>query len=648
VQIAGQSAELPEIRRRVRIMAILILVSFLGLAGRLFYLQIVEGDNFYRMTSEAVIRTKTLPALRGEIRDRNGRVLATTRASYNVEVVPDRIDRQQYERLLLVLAEHPTPLPEWESFLEKTAKRRDRPYQLAQDVSRSIMASLEADMDSRGTSVVAIPRREYPFKQLASHTLGYLNEVSADELRTLSEEGYRPSDLIGRAGVEKQLEPYLRGRKGFRKILAERRGIRPSEIQLSDLVDGPIEVAPVPGENLILTVDVDVQKIVERALAPHRAGAVVVLDVETGRILAMASTPGFDSNEMSGQLTLDASARLFGNPFRPFRHRALSETYGPGSTFKVVSALAALEDGLISPDEKTRCNHFVQIGRRRFKCTKNHGVVNLHKAIVESCNVYFYELAMRPGIMNRFTRYANELGLGAPSGVGLPGENPGFIPTEQWHRERARSESNNSTFMIGHVLNTAIGEGANRVTALQMALVYTALATNGVLWLPQIIERIESYDGKVLETFPPRVRRHISISPETMAVLKNALVGVVNTPGGTAYKARSTLVKVAGKTGTSQVRKGPDPKTGEPPLPHEQLDHAWFAGFAPADNPRIAFAVIIEHGGHGGDVAAPVAVNISERYMELLTSRHADASPSTPPGVSRTATAASQARPMVP
>jgi len=629
-------------------MAILVLVSFLGLAGRLFYLQIVEGDNFYRMTSEAVIRTRVLPALRGEIRDRNGRALATTRPSYNVEVVPERIDRQQYERLLLVLAEHPTPIPEWESFLEKTAKRRDRPFVLAQDVSRSIMASLEADMDSRGTSVVAIPRREYPYKQLAAHTLGYLNEVSADELRNLSEEGYRPGDLIGRSGIEKQWEPYLRGRKGFRKILAERRGVRPSEIQLSDLVDGPIEVAPVPGENLILSLDVDVQKIVERALAPHRAGAVVVLDVETGRLLAIASTPGFDSNELSGQLTVDGSARLFGNPNRPFRHRALSETYGPGSTFKLISALAALEDGLISPEEKTRCNHFVQIGRRRFKCTKNHGVVNLHKAIVESCNVYFYELAMRPNIMSRFTRYANELGLGAPSGLGIPGENPGFIPTEQWHRERGHAESNNSTFMIGHALNTAIGEGANRVTALQMALVYSALATDGVLWLPQIIERIESYDGKVLETFPPRIRRHISISPDTMSFLKSALIGVVNTPGGTAYKARSTLVTVAGKTGTSQVRKGPDPKTGEPPLPHEQLDHAWFAGFAPANKPRIAFAVIIEHGGHGGDVAAPVAVNISERYMELMATRNAEASATKEPGTHTTNATASRPQPAVP
>lgn len=648
MQIAGQTAELPEIRRRTRLFGLVVLLVFTGLAARLFYLQVVEGDTFYRTTSDSIIRTLVLPALRGELRDRNGRVLATTRPAFNVVVVPERLRRDDYERLLVLLADTPRELPDWETFQQRTQGKHDRPYTLAEDVSRVVVATIEGDMDREGVAIVASTRREYPFGRVAAHVLGYLNEVSAEELRTLGEEGYRAGDLIGRAGLERQWEPYLRGRKGMRKVVVERRGVRQSEVRIQDLVEGPTEIPPVPGENLILTLDVEIQKLAERALAQHRAGALVMLDVETGRILALASTPGFDSNEMSGRLTVDAAARLFSNPYRPLRNRALSETYGPGSTFKAISALAALEDGLLTPDEKVRCNRFVQIGRRRFKCTKTHGVVNLHRAIVESCNVFFYELAMRPGIMQRLSRYATELGLGAPTGLGLPGENAGFVPTEEWHRQQSALESSTAGFMIGHALNTVIGEGATRVTALQMALAYTALATGGTLWLPQLIERIEASDGTVLEVFPPRVRRRLSISPETLEILRRGMLGVVNTPGGTAYKARATSVLVAGKTGTSQVRKGRNPVTGEAPLPHEQLDHAWFAGFAPAHAPRYAFAVIIEHGGHGGDVAAPVAMWLVERVAELESARAgAPTAAAARPGPVRPGTARPPAPPSV-
>jgi len=616
MQIAGQNAELPEIRRRTRWLALFFMLVFAALACRLFFLQIIEGDAFYDRTSESIIRTKVLPALRGEIRDRNGRALANTRASYNVVVVPFRLSRAGYDRLLrLISPHHKQELPDWDTFQRITESRSDRPYTLAEDVSRAVMATIETGLEQRGVKIEPVWRRVYPHGKLAAHALGYLNEVSAAELRDLAAEGYSPGDKIGRAGIERQWEPYLRGRKGMQKVLIDRRGVRRSEIQLSDLVDGPTKVPPTPGENLVLTLDIDLQKIAERALWRHRTAATVVLDVKTGRILALASTPRYDSNEMSGRLTSEAANRMFSDPYRPFRDRTLNETYGPGSTFKVISALAALEDGLVSPDERTHCNKFVQVGRRRFKCTKAHGTVNLHQALVQSCNVYFYELGMRPGMMNRLSKYAKQMGLGAPAGLGINSERPGFIPTEEWHQKRTEAHSPSQGFMIGHALNTVIGEGATRVTALQMALVYATVATEGVLWLPQIIERIESGDGTVLETFPPRVRRHVAISANTLATLKKALIGVVADRKGTAYKARSKTVKIAGKTGTSQVRTSRNPRTGEAPLPFETLDHAWFAGFAPADDPQIAFATIVEHGGHGGEAAAPVAVEIVEKYI---------------------------------
>jgi penicillin-binding protein 2 len=629
MEIAGQGAELPEIKRRARLFAVLVLLVFGGLATRLFFLQVLEGETFYRVTSDSIVRTSVLPAVRGEIRDRKGRTLATTRPAYDVVVIPNRIDQATYETVLGLLSEANEELPDWQGFIARVADRRDRPYALAEDVPHEVMAAIETGLESRGVQIQAHARRHYPHGTLAAHTLGFLNEVGGEELRTLKEEGYHAGDLVGRTGVEKQWEPYLRGRKGMRKTLAQRKGLRPGDINIEDLVDGPVKVDPVPGENLVLTLDLDVQKIAERALGPHRAGGVVVLDIDTGRILAVASKPGFDSNQMSGRLKPDLAAQLFSDPFRPFRDRTLNETYNPGSTFKVLTVLAALEDGLVDPEERTPCNRFIDVGGRRFKCKKAHGPMNLHQALVQSCNVYFYELAMRPGMMDRLARYASQLGLGSPSGLGLNGEQPGLVPTEAWHQARGPRG-----FMIGHAINTAIGEGATRVTAMQMALVYAAIAKDGVLWLPQIIERIESGDGEILEQFPPRVRRQVTLSPETLGALRRALVGVVQNPKGTAWKARSERVVVAGKTGTAQVRAARTPRPGDPPLPYAGMDHAWFAGFAPADPrspPRIAFAVVIEHGGGGGEVAAPVAIQIAERYMDLVGGETAQAPSSVAP-----------------
>jgi penicillin-binding protein 2 len=374
----------------------------------------------------------------------------------------------------------------------------------------------------------------------------------------------------------------------------------------------------VPGNNLVLTLDIDLQRIVERALRGSRAAAAVFLDVETGRILALASKPSFDPNLMSRGLSPEAISRILSDRLRPFRDKALADTYNPGSTFKVITASTALEEKLITLEDKVRCAGYIQVGRRRFRCSKVHKVVNLHDAIVQSCNVFFYDLGARPGMMNRMAKFANELGLGAPSGLGLNNEQAGFVPTEEWHRTQATADGKSEGFVIGHALNTAIGEGAVRVTVLQMALAYAAIANGGKLWLPQIVERVESPDGKVVEEFPPRVRRDVAVSAESLAIIRSGLCGVVADPKGTAYRARSHRVEVAGKTGTAQVYRGGRIGKDDPPLPYERVDHAWFAGYAPAAKPRIAFAVLVEHGGHGGSVAAPVAMEIIDNYFESV------------------------------
>jgi penicillin-binding protein 2 len=401
-------------------------------------------------------------------------------------------------------------------------------------------------------------------------------------------------------------------------MVVNRRGLRRTDVRIADLVEGPLRQDSVPGNNLLLTLDMDLQRIVERALRASRAAAAVFLDVETGRILAIASKPSFDPNLMSRGLSPEAVARLFSDRLRPFRDKALQDTYNPGSTFKAITASTALEEKLITLDDKVRCNGFIQVGRRRFRCTKVHKSVNLHDAIVQSCNVFFYDLGSRPGMMNRMAKFANEFGLGAPSGLGLNNEQAGFIPTEEWHRSQASASGKNEGFVIGHALNTAIGEGATRVTVLQLALAYGAIANGGKLWLPQIVERVEAPDGRVVEEFPPRVRRDLAMSAETLATIRSGLYGVVFDPKGTAYKARSHRIEVAGKTGTAQVYRGGRTGKDDPPLPYERVDHAWFAGYAPAAKPRIAFAVLVEHGGHGGSVAAPVAMEIIDNYFESV------------------------------
>jgi penicillin-binding protein 2 len=615
MEIAGQDAELPEIRRRARYFALAALIAFLGIAGRLFYLQVIQGDIFFRVTSDSIVHTDLLPAVRGQIRDRKGKVLATVRPSYNVYVTPRLLTAEGFARLRAVLGMNgDEAIDVWERV--QTGSGTDphageRPVLLAEDISREAMAAIETGVDLPGVKIVSTPRRSYPMGALAAHVVGYMNEISADELRAKKDDGYHAGDLIGRTGIERQWDGYLRGRAGFQKIVVDRRGLPKPDIH--DVIDGPAAQPAVAGNNVVLTIDADTQRFTERALRNVSAAGVVVLDVDTGRILAMASKPSFDPNEMSGHLTVEAEQRLLADRYHPLHDKTLAETYYPGSTFKPIAAISALEDRLITPDDKTKCHGSFEIARRRFKCTKTHGVVNLYDAIVQSCNVYFYELGSRPGMMDRLAKYGADLGLGAPTGLGLNGEDGGFLPTEEWYREQKRQNPKAEGFQIGQALNAVIGQGSTRVTLLQMALLYAAIANGGKLWLPQIVERVESPDGQTLEEFAPRVRREVSVAPETLAIVRQALVGVVNESKGTAYKSRAKDIEVAGKTGTAQVH-GRHTELGG----YEAGDHAWFVGFAPAGRPRIAVAALVEHGGHGGDVAAPVAMEIIHNYFESV------------------------------
>ncbi|HXU83076.1 MAG TPA: penicillin-binding transpeptidase domain-containing protein, partial [Polyangia bacterium] len=334
MEIAGKDAELPEIGHRARYFAVFVGLMFAALAVRLFYLQVVEGDSYYKVTADSIVRTVVLPAMRGQIKDRKGRVLATTRPSYDVWVNADQITPEIYARLRTLLGPEAEDVPTWDALQEEGRKKGEKSLMVAEDIPRDTMATLETSLETPGVKMVAAPRRHYPFGLLAAHALGYMNEVTAEEVRTRKDEGYRAGEVIGRTGLERQWEPYLRGKKGFEKQVVDKRGLRRSDLRIEDIVEGPVREEPMPGNNVILTLDADAQRITERALRNSRAGAVVVLEVDTGRILAMASRPTFDPNVMSGKLSADAEARFRNDRLHPFTDKAVSEVYNPGSTFK--------------------------------------------------------------------------------------------------------------------------------------------------------------------------------------------------------------------------------------------------------------------------------------------------------------------------
>jgi penicillin-binding protein 2 len=349
------------------------------------------------------------------------------------------------------------------------------------------------------------------------------------------------------------------------------------------------------------------------------AGSVAVVDVRTGRLIGLFSKPSYDPNQLSGgqgiEVIRNAFRRLNADPMQPMLDKTMSGAYPPGSTFKPFSALAALEENMIDPRAKVRCKGYYAFGRRIFKCTHVHDLVDLHEAIVKSCNVYFFHLAETVG-MDRIAKVASDFGLGQKTGIGVNPEAAGRVPTHAWTTLRHKGQ-----FRVGYTLNAAIGQGATTVTVLQLALAYAALANGGTLYQPQIVRAVETSDGTIVQEFPPRVRRTVTVRPENLAMMADALKGVVTEEGGTAYKERLNDVDMAGKTGTAQTShinsRGLDPAK----IWYFNRDHAWFAGFAPARGPEIAIVVLIEHGGTGGRVAAPVAMQVAREYQRLAAAR---------------------------
>jgi penicillin-binding protein 2 len=609
---SGAGPALPELTRRLRPALGVVAVALLALVGRLWQLQVMRGDSYYQRTVSNVVKERWLPSVRGRILDRKGVPLAANRAAYNLYVTPATYAAVEPElhRLLGLSDEEAATI---QTRVVAGAKRNAKTPVLALEDQGHDRAILVEQARSRlpGVEVRDEPYRFYPQGELAAHVVGYMTQMTAEELDRFSTQGYDTAELVGRYGIEMSFENYLRGKKGKERYAVDARGARIDDAMAAGLIEGDKVIEPVAGSDIVLTLDSQLQKIAEKAVSPYASAAVVVVEVKTGRILALVSKPSFDPNVMTGHVTRAELQLLNSDPRKPFIDKALRATYPPGSTFKFVTAFSSLEDGLASEDEKITCKGQYVISRTTFDCDAEHGTLDLLGAIQHSCNVYFWHLAERVGL-DRMSEVAHEYGLGRPTGLGLNGDSAGRVPTKAWYEAHG-------TYKVGYATNAATGQGDVEVTVMQLAMAYTAIANGGTLWIPQIVERVLDGNGKVVLEYQPRVAAHMKTPPEVVDIWKRGLYKVVNELGGTAYPyATSQMVAIAGKTGTAEVKsKSRRERIEERTMEgwHPTNAHAWFAGFAPFDDPEVAIVVFIEHGGSGGKVAGPIAKQVLEAYF---------------------------------
>jgi len=370
---------------------------------------------------------------------------------------------------------------------------------------------------------------------------------------------------------------------------------------------------PQSGHHLVLTLDTRVQEEVERLMTGTEeepiVGSAVVMKVQTGEIIAMTSKPSFDPNLFSAGISIQDWRKLITNKQHPLQNKAIDGQYPPGSVYKIVAAYAALEENVMTPEETIFCPGYFKLGRRTYRCWNwgGHGDMNLHDALVQSCDTYFYTVGIRLGV-DRLSRYAQMLGLGQLTHINLIGEKKGLTPTKEWKLKHRGEE-----WIAGETVSVSIGQGFNLVTPLQQTRLLATVANGGMLLKPYLVRQVRDKDGRVIRDIYPEIQSKLNGRPSSLELIREALLGVVNEDRGTARRARLKSIKVAGKTGTAQVvrmKSGPREKE----IPYQYRDHAWFAAFAPFENPEIAVAVIIEHGGHGGSAAAPIVRQIIEAY----------------------------------
>lgn len=596
------------IKKKIRIFAILAVISFLCLWMRVWYLQILKWQYLTGLSENNRVRMVTLPANRGMIKDRNGETLVSIRPSFNLYLTPEDVDDldSSLDKLSQKISFDREKLKK-----EMARSKSFKEVLIKGDILREEVAFVEENnMSLPGIHIKAEPLRNYVFNNLASHTLGYLGEISKASLESLNDPSYKQGDFVGKNGLENIYEPILRGEKGYKEVEVDVSGRELKALR---------KLPPESGNNLILTLDVRIQQELEKIMAgkmdQNMTGSVVLMKVQTGEIIAMTSSPSYDPNKFAAGITPESWNTLVADEWHPLQNRAIHGQYPPGSTYKIITALAGLEEGVIKADTSIFCPGHFKLGRGFYRCWKKngHGLVNLHDALVESCDVYFYTIGHRLGI-DTIAKYAKRFGLGSPTHLGLNQEKRGLVPTTQW-----KLLNKKEPWLLGETISASIGQGFNLVTPIQQVSMMAAVANGGILLKPYLVKRIEEPGGGTQKEFFPNIVNQVRIDPDNLEQVRKALRDVVNAPRGTGKGSRLKNIIVSGKTGTAQVvrMKSNEELEKEEEIPVKYRDHAWFVAFAPYEKPEIAVAIIIEHGGHGGSIAAPIARKVFKKYFEL-------------------------------
>jgi penicillin-binding protein 2 len=601
-----------------------VVLAFLVLLGRLYQLQILRGDEYKGKADENFVKEIRQPADRGLVLDRNRRVLVDSRPSYDVTLTPYFCGRQCDEilsRLATMLSLSQEEIERARAQLKGAKKlERFRPFTVKIDIGRDELDHyLAAETDLLGVDVVATPHRNYRYGGLGGHLVGYMNEAGPDELKKLNEEvlkatsgqgPYLLGDYVGRRGLERKYERTLRGVDGKERVSVDAKGRRKDDADALIPEDQRL-VPSVPGKNLVLSLDWRLQEFAEKTF-PATAGVVLAMDAKTGFLLALVDRPAPDPNKMSGRITPAELASIHSDPLQPELFRAIQQHYHPGSTFKALTAIAALEEGIFRPHTSIFCPGHFRMGSHRWRCDKDsgHGPVDFTHALGASCDVFFYEAGALLGA-DGIAKWARELGFGAPTGFEVAGEVPGVVPDVAWHDRHLAGG-----YQKGMAVNLAIGQGDVNVTPMQQLAFYGALAT-GILWKPQVVLRVEEADGKVVQEFGPVERGRPALKKTTRDVVMKGLLAAVNEPFGTGWWSRLKDVTMAGKTGTAQVVKLGAKRLKAEQVSYFERDHAWFAAFAPAEDPEIVVVVLNEHSGFGASKAAPTASAVVKRWLEL-------------------------------
>ncbi len=568
-------------------------IAFLVLLLRLWYLQILEGGHYFTLSTYNRLRIRRVEAPRGFMLDRNGEILVENRPTFDLFATPEDVSNPAAVVPILssILG---APAQDIQAKLQEGRDRPHQPLLLRKDLDERMMVAVEErKVDLPGISLRVRPVRAYPSGGMAANLLGYVSEINQAQLVRPEYRDFRPGDAIGQAGVERRFDAFIRGTDGGEQVEVDARG---RAIRLENRID------PRSGSNVTLTIDKRIQEAAEAALGDKK-GTVVAMSPTTGEILAMVSHPSYDPNMFAQRISADEWRQLATDPSHPMGNRAFQAQYPPGSIFKLMVTIAGLESGALTPETKFYDPGYFYLGNQRFDDWKKggHGWLDLRGAIVNSCNVYFYQAGLRVGIED-IVKTAREFGLGEAPGLGLGDEAKGNLPNPQPRRHGQPG------WAAGNTVVASIGQGAVVTSPMQLLLMVSAIANGGTIYRPFAVKKVVSLSGETLEEYEPEVVRRVPVKPETLAFVRQAMLGVVE--GGTGARARIPGIAIAGKTGTAQVVK-----KGEGKGQADLKDHAWFVSFAPVDNPQIAVVVLVENGGFGGLVAAPMAKQVYEAAL---------------------------------